>query len=174
MRSLRAAMSRLRRNLACAAVLAALGLQACGPMEAPRQQRGNKIDLEDLTQLVVGTSTRADAVALVGSPTIRAAFDDNVWIYISSVTATRVGRTPGVLDQRVVVLNFNDQGVLAGIETRDKADALPVEVVTRTTPSPGSEASFLQQLLGNIGRFNALGSAPPGSTGSRGGAPTPF
>jgi outer membrane protein assembly factor BamE (lipoprotein component of BamABCDE complex) len=156
------------------AAMVVAGVAACGPLAAPQQMRGNKIDPEDLQQLVVGTSTRADATALVGTPTIRAAFDDNVWIYISSVTQTRVGRTPGVLDQRVVVLTFNDQGVLASVETRDKSDSQPVDVVTRTTPAPGSETSFLQQLLGNIGRFNALGSVTPGGTGPRGGAPTPF
>ena len=44
-------------------------------------------------------------------------------------------------------------------------------VVARTTPSPGTEASFLQQLFGNIGRFNAIN--PSTGSGPTGGAPTP-
>jgi hypothetical protein len=52
-----------------------------------------------------------------------------------------------------------------------KDAALPVTVVARTTPSPGTEASFMQQLLGNIGRFNPAGAGPTG--GGAGGAPTP-
>jgi hypothetical protein len=49
-------------------------------------------------------------------------------------------------------------------------EAVPVSIVARSTPSPGTEASFLQQLLGNIGRFNAVGQNP---TAPSGGAPTP-
>jgi outer membrane protein assembly factor BamE (lipoprotein component of BamABCDE complex) len=153
---------------------ASLGLTACAMFEAPQQLRGNRIDPEDLKALTPGTSTRADVTALVGSPTTRAAFDDNTWIYISETTANRIGRTPGVLDQNVVVMTFNEQGVLSTVESKTKDDSLPVQVVTRTTPSPGTEASFLQQLLGNIGRFNALGSAPPGGGAPRGGAPAPY
>lgn len=157
----------------CVPVLAScLMLAACGVFEAPPQLRGNRIDPEDLKALVPGTSTRADVTALIGSPTARATFDDNTWLYISETTYNRIGRTPGVQDQQVVILSFNDSGVLNGIQSRDKEDAVPVSVVTRATPSPGTEASFLQQLFGNIGRFNALGSQPTG--GPRGGAPTPY
>ena len=49
-------------------------------------------------------------------------------------------------------------------------DSIPVSIVARTTPSPGTEASFLQQLLGNIGRFNAFS---PNQGGISGGAPAP-
>jgi hypothetical protein len=43
-------------------------------------------------------------------------------------------------------------------------------VIARTTPSPGTEANFFQQLFGNIGRFVPGGAGPaPG-----GGAPTPY
>jgi outer membrane protein assembly factor BamE (lipoprotein component of BamABCDE complex) len=151
---------------------ATVGLGACSVFESPRVLRGNRIDPEDMKALVPGTSTRADVTALIGSPTARGAFDDNTWLYISETTFNRVGRTPGVQEQNVVILTFDDRDVLSGIETRTKDDSVPVTVVTRTTPSPGTEASFLQQLLGNIGRFNALGSPAP--TGPRGGAPTPY
>ena len=150
---------------------ACLLLAGCGFFEARPQLRGNRIDAEQLKQLVPGTSTRADATALVGSPTARATFDDNTWLYISEVTRPRIGRTQGVLDQGVVVLHFNEQGVLQDVKTLNQGDALPVTVVARTTPSPGTEASFLQQLFGNIGRFNAIG--PTQGSGSAGGAPGP-
>jgi outer membrane protein assembly factor BamE (lipoprotein component of BamABCDE complex) len=71
----------------------------------------------------------------------------------------------------VTVLSFNDQGVLQDVKQLNKDDAIPVSVVARTTPSPGTEASFLQQLFGNIGKFNAIGQTP--TTGPAGGAPTP-
>lgn len=156
-----------------AALAACLTTAACAVFEAPTQLRGNRIDPEDMKSLVPGTSTRADVTALVGSPTARATFDDNTWLYISEKTYNRIGRTPGIEDQEVVILSFNDQGVLTDITRRSQEDSMPVQVVTRTTPSPGTEASFLQQLFGNIGRFNALGSGQP-TGGARGGAPSPY
>ena len=90
---------------------------------------------------------------------------------MSEVTRPLIARTQGVLSQSVVVLSFNDQGVLQDVKRLNQDDSVPVSIVARTTPSPGTEATFLQQLFGNIGRFNAFsqnqGSAPSG------GAPAP-
>src|SRR5689334_6605285 len=135
-------------------LLAAVPLAACSFFEAPPQVRGNRVDADRLQELVVGTTGRADATAVLGSPTIRAPFDDNVWIYVSETTQARVGRTPGVLAQEAVVLSFDDQGILRSVEKKTLADSVSVQVVSRKTPSPGTEASFMQQLFGNIGRFN--------------------
>jgi outer membrane protein assembly factor BamE (lipoprotein component of BamABCDE complex) len=155
----------------CAAACAALLLLAgCSFFQAPSQVRGNRIDPDDLKELVAGTSTKADATALLGSPTARASFDDNRWIYISLVTRPRIGRVQGILSQNVVVLSFNDQGVLQNIEQLNQDDSLPATVSSRVTPSPGTEASFMQQLFGNIGRYSAGGAT---GFGGGGGAPTP-
>lgn len=159
-----------------AGLAALLLISGCSWLEPPPQMRGNRVAAEQLQELVPGTSTRADVTALIGSPTTRAPFDDNTWIYVSEVTQPRIGRTLGVLDQHVVVLTFSEQGVLRDIQTHGRDDALPVSMVERTTLSPGTEANFLQQLLGNIGRFNAPGAAPgsSGAGGTAGGAPRPY
>jgi outer membrane protein assembly factor BamE (lipoprotein component of BamABCDE complex) len=149
-------------------LIACLLLSSCGWLMPAPVVRGNKVDPESLKELVPGTSTKADVSAVIGSPTARDAFDDNTWLYISELTRERIGRTLGELNQNVVVINFDDKGVLTKIHQLDKADALPVTVIARTTPSPGTEASFMQQLLGNIGRFNPAGIVPSGGTGASG------
>jgi len=151
-------------------VAACLLLGGCSLFEAKPTLRGNRVDADQLKELVPGTSTRADVTALIGTPTARATFDDNTWIYISEVTRPQIARTQGVLSQDVVLLGFNDQGVLQEVRQLNQEDALPVTVATRSTPSPGTEASFLQQLFGNIGRFNAVGQNQGAPSG---GAPTP-
>jgi outer membrane protein assembly factor BamE (lipoprotein component of BamABCDE complex) len=152
-------------------LLGCLLISGCSFFQAQPQLRGNRVDADQLKELVPGTSTRTDVTALIGSPTARATFDDNTWIYISEVTRARIGRVQGVLSQDVVVLSFNEQGVLQEVKRLNQEDALPVTVVARTTPSPGTEASFLQQLFGNIGRFNAT--TPTPTAGPTGGAPAP-
>jgi outer membrane protein assembly factor BamE (lipoprotein component of BamABCDE complex) len=150
-------------------------LTACSWILPSPQTRGNRVAQEQLKELVPGTSTKADVTALIGSPTQKAMFDENTWLYISEVTRPRLGQTLGVLDQTVVVLTFDDRGILTGTRTVTDADAVPVAVAARTTPSPGTEASFMQQLLGNVGKFNPVpgagGAFSPGAGG--GGAPRP-
>jgi outer membrane protein assembly factor BamE (lipoprotein component of BamABCDE complex) len=77
-----------------------------------------------------------------------------------------------MLQRRTFVVVIDGKGTLKTVDKLQKEDALPVSVVARTTPSPGTEASFMQQLLGNIGRFNPTGAgSTPG--GGAGGAPAP-
>ncbi len=153
---------------------AALGLilllAGCGWLAPPPVVRGNHPDADQLQELTPGTSTKQDVTALIGSPTAHATFDDNTWLYIGERTQKRVGEVPAVVSQKVVVVTFNDAGVLEHIDAKDKADAMPVSVIARTTPSPGTSAGFLQQLFGNIGKFVPGGTSP----GTGGGAPAPF
>jgi outer membrane protein assembly factor BamE (lipoprotein component of BamABCDE complex) len=155
--------------------LVALTLSACESMPAfmrfPPQVRGNKVDEEVLSQLVPGTSTRADVTALIGSPTAKATFDDNTWLYIGEVTRPVIAATNTVLEQQVILLTFDGGGVLRDIARKSQGDAVPVTVVSRATPAPGNEASILQQLLGNVGKF----SPTPTDTGrtKQGGATNP-
>ena len=146
-------------------------LGGCSVLGPTRTTRGNLVDLDQLRELVPGTSTRADVTSLIGSPTAHASFDDNTWIYIGQVTRARVGRLPGVDRQQVVELSFDAGGTLRGERVLGKADGLPVNMAAGATRSPGSEASFLQQLIGSVGHFSpgGLGLGGNGVTGSRGG-----
>lgn len=132
-------------------------------------RRGALVEEEALKQLVPGTSTRADATSLLGSPTSRATFDDNTWLYITQITSTRIGRTPGVTMQKVLVLQFEPNGTLKSLHQLDREDGKQIAMAPGATPSPGSEASFMQQLLGNVGRFTPAG-LPGGGGGSGFGA----
>ena len=150
---------RLTRSLPrhCAALALMLLLAGCGSTRgvfayAP-QVRGNQVDADSLSQLVPGTATKADVTALFGSPTMTASFDDNTWLYISEVTRPRIFGTQTVLAQDVVAITFDSKGVVSDVVRKTGADSLPVRIASRTTPSPGTDANFFQQLFGNIGRF---------------------
>jgi outer membrane protein assembly factor BamE (lipoprotein component of BamABCDE complex) len=158
----------VRSRLPALLLLLLVALPSCSAFQTPRVQRGNKVDVTQLKDLVIGTSTKADVSSLFGSPTARATFDDNKWIYISEMTRTRIGRTPGVIDQQVTMFAFDQGGVLREIKQLDQDASRDVDVVSRATPSPGSEASFMQQLLGNVGKFTPGG--PSGSGAGSGGS----
>ncbi len=160
-----------------AGLLLSLGLAsltgACGVLhifDPTLRQRGSLVDPDALRELIPGTSSRADAVALIGSPTAHATFDDNTWIYISQTTSTRIGRTPGVPKQQVTILTFDQGGTLRSVAQRTKADGKNIDMAAGATPSPGSDASFFQQLFGNVGKFTPAGL--PGGLGANSGPPS--
>jgi outer membrane protein assembly factor BamE (lipoprotein component of BamABCDE complex) len=162
-------MNFLRPSALLCAALVLLPLTGCGlpNIFAPSHlRRGSLMDEDAIKQLVPGISNRADATSVLGSPTAHATFDDNTWIYYSAVTSTRIGRTPGISDQRVLVLKFDSGGTLRALTRLHDGDFKEVAMAPGATPSPGSEASFMQQLLGNVGRFSPAGL--PGGLGSSG------
>ena len=153
-----------------AAVLVAAPLLAGCSLFAPiPTQRGLLFEQTDLANIQPGSSTQADVQQLLGTPTTRATFDDNTWIYISEVTEPVVMGFPRIDEQRVIALYFAQNGTLQTMKVLTGKDARDVAMISQTTPSPGSKASILQQLLGNVGRYNpASGLGGLGGLGSMG------
>jgi outer membrane protein assembly factor BamE (lipoprotein component of BamABCDE complex) len=137
--------------------------------DTPRSLRGNLVEDDQMQQFVVGVSSRNDVLALLGSPSATSTFDDSEWFYIGGVTRQRPGRLLGIEEQRVVILRFDQRGTLREIRRLGMEDGREIAAVSRTTPSPGTERSFLQQLFGNIGR---VGPGGIGGQSYRPGAPS--
>ncbi|MBS0984737.1 outer membrane protein assembly factor BamE [Acetobacter thailandicus] len=145
---------RLRKAVSLIAVLSLVsGCSIFSPTPVPR---GSLVEADDYDQLIPGSSTRADAIDLMGSPTTRGAFDDNTWIYISMTTYLRPANFPGIDKQQVVVLNFDNDGKLKTLRTLNRKDARPVSMISQVTPTPGTSINILQQILGNVGRYNPM------------------
>ncbi len=141
----------------CLAASLALSLAGCSIFTPIPTDRGTTIEAVDYDKLVPGTSTRADVSMLIGSPTTHATFDDNTWIYIGEVTAPVPTMRPKIETQKIVVLTFDQGGILRSRRLLDKSDAHDVTMASGSTPSPGSTTSFMQQLIGNVGRYSPLG-----------------
>ncbi|MFQ3622684.1 MAG: outer membrane protein assembly factor BamE [Acetobacteraceae bacterium] len=146
-----------RRLLAGLGIAAMLPLGACGIAAPTRDQRGARFDTLQVGEIVPGVQTRSDVVALLGTPSVTAPFGEDAWFYVSSVTRNRVGRLPGVDEQTVVAIRFDERGVVREVRTLGLEDAQAVDPVERVTPTPGNDRSFLQLLFGNIGRFTPGG-----------------
>lgn len=164
-------LRRFARNVVILGALPVV-LSGCAIFRPIPVSRGSLIEKADYVQLKPGTSTRTDVLDLLGSPTSKATFNENVWIYISMITAPTPLGFPHVRKQEVVVLAFDNGGVLRSLDTLHKKDAVDVGMVNQTTPTPGSHVNILQELLGNVGRYNPManmGSTFAGSQGPLGG-----
>jgi outer membrane protein assembly factor BamE (lipoprotein component of BamABCDE complex) len=151
-RSIRKAAAGARRCRAALALLVVLG--GCSLFDAPRETRGALFDPEVVKELVPGVQTRRDVLALLGTPTLTPAFDDLSWYYVGGITRRRIARHEGLVEQDVVAIRFALDGTIDKVEQLTLADAQQVRLVSRETPTPGTEQNVLQQLFGNIGRFS--------------------
>lgn len=151
-RSIRPAAKGARRCGAVFTIVALLG--GCSLFEAPRDTRGALFDPELVKELVPGVQTRRDVLALLGTPTLTPAFDDLNWYYVGGITRTRIARHEAVVEQDVIAIRFALDGTVERVDQLSLADAQNVQLVSRETPTPGTELNVLQQLFGNIGRFS--------------------
>lgn len=141
----------VRSRLMCAAVAAALiTLAGCSN---PVDQHGNLPDPEKLATIKPGVTNKATVTQLLGTPSSTAAFDDNTWYYISQRTRPVPFTNPVLLDQEVVAIDFDSNGVVLDLNRKTMADAEAITPNPNATPAPGREFSVIEQLLGNLGRF---------------------
>jgi outer membrane protein assembly factor BamE (lipoprotein component of BamABCDE complex) len=148
------------------------GLVSCAPSI---EQRGNLPTAEKLSEIHAGSTTKDEVAKILGTPSSVSVFsNDKSWYYISRRTSQTAFFEPAVLDQQVYIVNFDDQGVVTAVDHKELADGQEIAPVARATPAPGRELSFLEQLIGNLGKFNAGGgSSSGGSSGGGTNGPSP-
>lgn len=125
-------------------------LSACSPTQT---NRGNMVEDFRMAEVTPGVSTRTNVLKSLGSPTTVAPFDENVWYYIGQKMEKRGIFDPEVVDEKVVVVTFNEEGIVDSMQELDRG-RVDVPTVDRKTPTGGNEITVMQQLFGNIGRFN--------------------
>ncbi len=124
---------------------------ACSPTV---DQRGNQPLPEHLSEIKPGRVTKSDVVALIGTPATTSAFSDDRWYYISSKVETWAFFKPEELDRQIVVIDFDKSGTVIAVKKLGLEDGKEIEMVSRETPTAGKDLSLLEQLIGNVGKFN--------------------
>jgi outer membrane protein assembly factor BamE (lipoprotein component of BamABCDE complex) len=132
----------------------ALMLASCSPIV---ETRGQALDTQNVQQIVTGQTSAADVTALLGSPTSVSNFGDETWYYVTQ-KQSRVGVfAPEITEQHITAIRFDRDHIVRDRTEYTKAQGKPVQVVSKTTPTEGQNLTFLEQMLGNVGRFNAPG-----------------
>lgn len=140
-----------------------LALSACGD---GRAVRGYVFDPELADAIQPGVDNRISVESTLGTPTIKATFDDSTWYYVSTQVRIRPVFWPDPKEHRVLVVGFNDRGVVSSVNNLGLEDMREIEAVADKTPTKGRRLNFFEQIFGSIGRFS--GQAPTGSGENRG------
>jgi len=147
--------TRRPRVIGAAFAIAIAGMMlSCSPRI---ENHGNEIDLDNLVEIEPGKTRKTRVSALLGAPSSTSDFGEETWFYIGSTTKTVGFFSPELVSRKVVYIAFDKDGVVGSIGKLSEADGKKIQVVDRETPTAGQRITLLQQLIGNIGRFNDAG-----------------
>ena len=149
-----------RASTVAVALMLAGGGALLGGCEPLSDNNGNIPLAQIVEEVEPGQHTRDDVATMLGNPSTRSTFHrDRTWYYIGKRTETLAFFTPKVLEHKVVEIRFDDRGVVEEVKRYDATTADKVDLVERTTPTRGNEMTLVEQLVGNIGRFNPAAGA---------------
>jgi len=135
--------------VAATIIVSALG--ACAPRV---DTRGNQVHPEDIAAIQPGQTTRNHVLDRLGSPASQGNVGAETWNYISERTETNAFLAPEIKERSILVLEFDEAGVVKTVNTVDETNGEVVEPAPGKTPTAGNSVNFIQQILSNLGRFN--------------------
>lgn len=147
------AVRRLSAPIRMAGALAlALSLGGCLGYDGT-VQHGYVLDAKALEQVKVGASAE-QVLTVLGTPSTTSTIGSEAWYYITQKTErTMQFLDPKVVDQRVVAVYFSKAKKVERIANYGLEDGQVVDFISRTTPTGGTESSFIRNALTGLLRF---------------------
>ncbi len=143
-----------RPFLSTALIVCVIALGACSPKVA---QRGVMPDIDAIASIVPQESSKSDVERRLGSPSSINMFGEETWMYIGETTETVAFLERTVNERSVLIVSFDEKGIVQDIQAHGLDVAREVEPIERTTPTVGKNLTVIEQLMGNLNRFGKLG-----------------
>jgi outer membrane protein assembly factor BamE (lipoprotein component of BamABCDE complex) len=138
-----------------AAALIGLSAAACSAI-GEEFQRGYLIDERAVMQVKAGMNAE-QVLQTLGSPSTVSTVGNKSWYYISQISRRPVAfMNERVVDQRVTAVYFDKNFKVERVALYGVQDGKLFDFISRTTPSSGSEQSFVSQLFRGLTSFNPL------------------
>lgn len=131
-------------------ILPVLLISACTPTLATR---GNMVEEYQLKEILAGIDGKDDVMRKIGSPTTISTFDENKWYYMGQKTKKKGILDPKLSEEKIILVRFDADGKVGAV-TEQQSGREDIPLVQRTTPVSGNDYTFLQQMIGNVGKFN--------------------
>ena len=104
-------------------------------------------------KLEINTTNKNDIIKLLGEPSTKSSFDNDVWIYIERKISTgsifKLGKEK-LITNNVLVLEIDDLGLLANVKFYDKNTMNDIEFVSTSTDSAYKKRSFVYDFLSSM------------------------
>lgn len=115
---------------------------------------GHEVDPEQLDKIKPGVTTKEEVTKILGTPSSVSTFGNRTWIYMFDKVQRRAFFTPTVLKSNVTRIEFDENGRVKLIDSLTEKNKQVVAHIKRETPTAGHEFGVLEQIFGNVGRFN--------------------
>ena len=138
-----------RFALFCVASLGLATISGCGDRVS---SHGHVINENELKQIVIGTTTKADIVQLLGQPSFAGVFDAQKLYYSSQVMLQPVASVKQTQRRVIYIFTLNKNNVLEAIDLVNKDDGLTIAHIDDKTPTPGDTFGILEQVFKNLRR----------------------
>jgi len=132
--------------------VASLGLAAVGGCGDRISSHGHIINENELKQINIGTTTRADILDMLGQPSFKGAFDTQKLYYSSQVMLQPVASTKQTQKRIVYIFTLDDKNILQSIDLINKKDGFQIAHIDEKTPTPGDTFGILEQVFSNLKR----------------------
>ena len=154
----------LMRAAAALALAGGVALAGCQPVV---DYRGFVPQETAIEQVRIGSS-KAQVEELLGSPSAQSTIGGGSYYYISSVFETTAFYEPEEVDRKVYAVEFDETDTVQRVAYYGLKDGRVFDFISRKTPTRGKELSVVQELFGNLGRFNDGASVVRDRVGSGG------
>ena len=105
------------------------------------------------TQLKINYTNKNDIIELIGPPSTKSTFDNDVYIYIERSTTgskiTKLGKKK-LIKNDVLVLELDKSGILLSKKFFNKEDMKQISFVENTTTINYSKKSFIYNFLSSV------------------------
>jgi outer membrane protein assembly factor BamE (lipoprotein component of BamABCDE complex) len=135
-------------------VIAVLGAAVLASCTANVSTHGHALSESELAKIQPGITSREEVVRLLGSPSTVGTFEKERWFYVSQRNEVMSFYKADITQQDVVRIDFDASGIVSDVRMHGLEMAQAVEPDPNQTRTLGNELGVVQQLLGNIGRFN--------------------
>ena len=122
--------------------------------EAITTTHGRLIEPAELDRLELGETTQEETIAILGPPSFEGAFNSGRLYYNNQKMAKRVGGETLTIERELMILIFDSNNRLQGIEIRDKTSDKKIVKLESKTPTPGSTLTIVDQIFSNLRRNN--------------------
>lgn len=120
-----------------------------------KENIGYTFDENTVERIRIGQS-RTDYVRnVLGSPSAQSSYGTPVWYYISTEQEHIAFLNPSIKEQKILAITFNDKDIVSDMTYYSSENAKDISFSRDSVPTEGHDMNMLQQLLGNIGRFNS-------------------
>ena len=104
-------------------------------------------------KLVLGQTNKNDIIKLLGPPSTKGAFNEELWIYMevqtSSARLSKLGKKK-LLTNNILILDIDNRGILSKSIFYDKDDMNKIKFSDDTTQMSYSKKSFIYEFLYSV------------------------